>query len=69
MLRDRCREGFVEFGVPLDIEQLMRQFVEQHAGDIVFVPRQHRVENGIGEKAQRGIGAHTRDVDVQTGST
>src|SRR5438270_753036 len=48
------------------VQQLMRELVKHDGGQFRIVPAQHRVENGIVEMAQSGIGRHPRHTDVET---
>jgi hypothetical protein len=48
------------------VEQLMRELVKNDRGQFDVVPAHHGVENGIVEMAERGIGRHAADHDVET---
>ena len=61
---DECREGLVERGVALDVDDAVREFVEDEVREIALVVVQKRREDRIVEPAEGGVGRHGRDVDV-----
>ncbi len=59
-------EGFVERAVAFHVDQLVRQLVEDRAGQLVVVPAQHAGQHRIGKPAQRRIRRHAADPHIVT---
>ena len=63
---DRCREGFVESRVILDVQDLVRQFMEQRGHESYVVPPHHRIQDRVGEVAERRIGRNAPDRHIES---
>ena len=59
-------EGLVEHGVIGNIHDLVCQFVENQAGEFGIGIGHDGIEHRIVEPAQRGIGRHAADMDIQS---
>ena len=60
----RRREGFVERGIPPQVQLLMRQLVKNYTRHFHIAAPQHRARQRITEPAQGGVGGDPGDIHV-----
>src|ERR1035437_11200574 len=57
-------ERFVEGGVALGVNELMRKFMEDDAGDFLVAETQKGIQHWIVEVSEGGIGGNTADIGI-----
>ena len=71
MIAHEIGRALVEERLPLHVERGVERLVEHHVGELaqgLVAVGDHRREHGVGEPAQRGVGAGAAQIDVPPGA-